>query len=81
MHECSSFRNISLLNVVGKVHGRILTNRIKDKTENVIAEVQSGFGRGRECTDQILRICENYLEKGKDMYFVFLDLETAYDTS
>ena len=31
----------------------MLINRIRDKTENVIAEVQGGFRRGRGCTDQI----------------------------
>ena len=51
VHECSNFRGISLLSVVGKVYGRILINRIRDKTENVIAEVQSVFRRGRRCTD------------------------------
>ena len=82
VHECSNFRSISLLSVVGKVYGRILINRITDKTENVIAEVQSGFRRGRGCTDQIFivrEICEKYLGKGKDVYFAFLDLEKAYD--
>ena len=72
VHECSNFRGISLLSVVGKVYGRVLINRIRDKTETVIAEVQSGFRRGRGCTDQIFivrQICEQYLEKGKDMLF------------
>ena len=45
VHECSNFRVISLLSVVEKVYGRILINRIRDKTENVIAEVQSGVRR------------------------------------
>ena len=82
MYECSDFRGISLLIVVGKVHGRVLINRIRDKTENVIAEVQGGFRRGRGCTDQIFivrQISEKYLGKGKDVYFAFLDLEKAYD--
>ena len=73
---------ISLLSVVGKVYGRVLINRIRDKTENVIAELQSGFRRGKGCTDQIFivrQICEKYLGKGKDVYFVFLNLEKAYD--
>ena len=73
---------ISLLIVVGEVYGRVLINRIRDKTENVIAEVQSGFRRGRGCTDQIFivrQICEKYLGKGKDVYFAHLDLEKAYD--
>ena len=64
VHECSNFRGISLLSVVGKVDGKILTNRIRDKTENVTVEVQSGFRRGRGYTDQIFivrQICEKYL--------------------
>ena len=82
VHECSNFRGISLLSVVGKVHGRVLINRIRDKTEHVIVEVQGGFRRGRGCTDQIFivrQIYEKYLGKGKDVYFAFLDLEKAYD--
>ena len=68
--------------MVGKVYGRVLNNRIRDKTETVIAEVQGGFRRGRGCTDQIFivrQICEKYLGMGKDVYFAFLDLEKAYD--
>ena len=52
-----------------------LINRIRDKTENVIAEVQGSFRRGRGCTEQIFivrQICEKYLGKGKDVYFAFL---------
>ena len=82
VHEFSNFRGISLLSVVGKVYARIVINRIRDKTESVIAEVQSGFRRGRGCTDQnfiVRQICEKYLGKGKDVYFAFLDLEKAYD--
>ena len=64
------------------MYGRVSIDRIRDKTENVIAEMQGGFRGGRECTDQIFivrQICENYLGKGKDVYFAFLDLEKAYD--
>ena len=43
MYECSNFRGISLLSVVGKVYGRVLINRIRNKTENVIAEVSAGW--------------------------------------
>ena len=74
VHECSNFRCISLLSVVRKVYGRVLINGIRDKTENVIAEVQDSFRRGGECTDQIFivrQICEKYLGKGKDVYFAF----------
>ena len=74
MYECSNFRGISLLSVAGKVLGRVLINRIRDKTENVIAEVQGGFRRGRGCTDQISivrQVCDKYLSKSKDVDFAF----------
>ena len=82
VHDCSNFRGVSLLSVVGKVYSRVLINRIRDKTENMIAEVQGGFRRGRGRTDLIFivrQICEKYLRKCKDMYFAFLDLKKAYD--
>ena len=43
-YECSNFRGISLLSVVGKLYGRVLINRIRDKAENVIVEVQVVVG-------------------------------------
>ena len=70
--------------MVGKVYGRVLINTIRDKSENVIAEVQGAFRRGRGCTDQIFivrQIYEKYLGKGKEVNFAFLDLEKVYDTS
>ena len=82
VYECSNLRGISLLSVVGKVYGRGLINRIRDRTEGVISEVQSGFRKGRGCTDQtfaVRQICEKYVRKGRDVYFAFLDLEKAYD--
>ena len=82
VYECGNSRGISLLSVVGKVYGRVLINRIRDKTESVIAEVQGGFRKGRGCTDQtfiVRQIGEKYIAKGKDVYFAFLDLEKAYD--
>ena len=81
VHKCSNFRGISLLSVVEKVYGRILINGIREK-KNVIAEVQSGFRRGRGSTYQIFivrQICEKYLGKGKNVHFAFLDLEKTYD--
>ena len=63
-------------------YGRQRVNRVRDKTEIVIAEVRGGFRRGRGCADQIFivrQICEKYLGKGKDVYFAFLDQEKVYD--
>ena len=63
VYECGNSRGISLLSVVGKVYGRMLINRIRDRTESAIAEVQGGFRRGRGCTDQtfiVRQIGEKY---------------------
>ena len=81
-YECSNYRGISLLSVVGKVYGRILINRIRDMTVNAIMDVQGGFLKGRGCTDQVFvirQVCEKYMSRGKNVYFAFMDLEKAYD--
>ncbi len=51
--ECSSFRGISLLSVVGKVYGRVLVKRIQCGTESMVGDEQSGFRKGRGCMDQV----------------------------
>ena len=55
-HECNNFRGISLLSVVGKVYGRVLIYRIRDKTENVIVEVQGGFRGVRSVRRRSIRL-------------------------
>ena len=81
-YECSNSRGISLLSVVGKVYGRVLIKRVREKTEEVLKEEQCGFRRGRGCVDQIFavrQISEKYLAKGKEVFWAFMDLEKAYD--
>ena len=39
---------------------------------------------GRGCMDQVFavrQVCEKYLAIGKDLFWAFMDLEKAYDTS
>ena len=61
--ECGNYRGISLLSVVGKVYGRVLINRIRDKTERAILEEQGGFRRGRGCTDQVFVVRKIFSER------------------
>ena len=68
---CGNYKGISLLSMVGKLFGRVLINRIKDGTEDVLMEKQCGFRRGRACVDQIFvvrQVCEQYLEKGRTLF-------------
>ncbi len=70
-YECTSFRGISLLSVVGKVYGKVLIKRVREGTEGMIRDKQGGFRRGRGCVDQIFavrQVCENYLAKGKEVF-------------
>ncbi len=54
--ECNSYRGISLLNVPGKVNGRILTERLIEVTEGKVSEEQGCFRKGRGCVDQIFAV-------------------------
>ena len=81
-YECTSYRGISLLSVVGKVYGRVLIKRVRGSTEGMIGDEQCGFRSGRGCVDQVFavrQLCEKYLGKGKDICWAFMDLEKAYD--
>ncbi len=46
-YECTSFKDISLLSAVGKVYGKVLTNRVREGTEGMIRDEQGDFRRGR----------------------------------
>ena len=80
--ECKNNRGISLLSVPGKLYGRILIDRVVENSEGQIGEEQSGFRKGRSCSDQIFvlrQLCEKMKEKGKKVWIAFMDLEKAYD--
>ncbi len=81
-YDCTGFRGISLLSVVGKAYGKVLIKRVREGTEGVICDEQGGFRRGRGCMDQIFalrQVCKKYLAKGKEVFWAFMDLEKARD--
>ena len=51
--ECSNYKGISLLSVVGKIYIGILVDRIRKVTEGLIDDEQGGFRAGRGCVGQI----------------------------
>jgi len=80
--ECTNYRGISLLSVVGKVFARVLNDRVKGLTEGSVMDEQGGFRSGRGCIDQVFavkQVVEKMIEKDKVMFMVFIDLEKAYD--
>ena len=48
---CDNWREIRLLDVVGKVLGRVVQDRLKLITEDVLPDPQCGFRAGRGCMD------------------------------
>ena len=54
--ECSNSRGISLLSAVGKLYGRVLIGRIRNRTDGVSRKEQRGFRSGRECVDQLFAV-------------------------
>lgn len=80
--ECSNYRGITLINTIVKIYEQIINNRLKQKVEHTLEEVQSGFRPGRSIQDHIFtlrQIINKTNETGKRLYLAFLDLEKAFD--
>ena len=73
------------MSVVGKLYGRVLIKRDIAGTECAIGEEQYGFRQqGIGCMDEVFvvrQVCEKYLANGKNVFWVFMDLEKEYDTT
>ena len=79
---CNNYRTISLISHGSKVMLKIILNRMRPLAENIIAEEQAGFRRGRSTIEQIfnLRIlCEKHLQHQRNIYNVFIDFKRAFD--
>ena len=83
LKQCDHWCGISLLDVVGKVLGRIVQGRLQVVAEKILPESQSGFRKGRGCADMIFvarQLVEKVREHGKSLYMLFVDLRNAYDS-
>lgn len=79
---CQNYRTISLISHASKVMLKIILNRLQHQAEEIIAEEQAGFRRGRSTTEQIFNLrvlCEKYSQHQQDLYHVFIDFEKAFD--
>ena len=78
---------ITITSVINRGHGskvmlKIILNRLRPLAENIIAEEQAGFRRGRSTIEQIfnLRIlCEKHLQHQRNIYHMFIDFKKAFD--
>jgi len=78
--ECSSYRPIKLLEHAMKLMEKVIERRLRGIVN--IDEMQRGFMPGRCTTDAIFAmrtLIEKHLEKNKELWAAFVDLEKAYD--
>ncbi len=78
--DCTSFRVISLLNIVGKACGKLLVKRIREGTEGVICDDQSGFRRATSCLNLMFgvrQVCKNCLAIIADVFWGFMEKRWA----
>ena len=80
---CDNWRGIALLDVVGKLVGRLIQSRLQHLAELELPDSQCGFRKGRSCTDQIFsvsQVIEKIHEHNDVGFLVFIDLRKAYDS-
>ena len=80
-NACGNYRGISLLSIAGKILARILLNRLQVVAEEILPESQC-FRQARGTIDMIFcarQIQEKGREQQKPLFFVFYDLEKAFD--
>ena len=54
--SCDNWRGISLLDVVGKVFGRVLNDRLQLVVEETVSDSPCGLRAGRGCVDMIFSV-------------------------
>ena len=80
---CDNWRDIALLDVVGKVLAKIIQTRLQEVAELQLPESQCGFRKGRGCSDMVYtvrQLIEKAHEHRSKVFFTFVDLKKAYDS-
>ena len=78
--ERGNYRGIKLLDQVMKIMERVLEDMLRDRV--TINDMQFGFMPGKGTTDAIFvvrQLQEKYRAKKKELFYVFVDLEKAFD--
>ena len=79
---CQNYRTISLISHPSKIMLRILLNRLKAKSEEILAEEQAGFRKGRSTVEQIFNcrlLIEKYIQHQQSLFHNFIDFKKAFD--
>ena len=82
LQSCDNWRGISLLDVVGKVMGRVFQERLQVIAEELLPDSQCKFWRVKGCMDMIFvarQLMEKTREHEDSLFMMFADLKKAYD--
>ena len=80
--DCNNYREISLLNVIGKVFAGVIIARLQILADRMLPESQCGFKSGRSTIDKIFsvrQLQDKCREQQQPLYFAFIDLTKAFD--
>lgn len=82
LKKCTNYRTISLISHPSKVLLKVISNRLKTKAENILAEEQAGFRSGRSTSEQIANVRilgEKYRDHQMEIHHNFIDFKKAFD--
>jgi len=68
--KCNNYRGISLLSHTSKIFSRMILNRLRKRTGEILSEEQAGFRPGRSTIDQIFtlrQLAEKYTEMNRGL--------------
>lgn len=80
--ECSNYRTIALISHASKILLIIILNRMKQKAEMEISQMQAGFRPNRGTADMLFIIqilLEKLIETKSEAIFTFIDYSKAFD--
>ena len=80
--ECSNYRTIAIISHTSKLMLKILQARLQQYMNRELADIRTGFGKGRGTRDQIANIrwiIAKAREFQKNIYFCFVDYAKVFD--
>ena len=81
-NDCTKYRGISLLSIVGKVFARVILICLQKLAERIYPESQWGVRAERSTIDMVFslrQLQEKYREQQMPLYIAFIDLTKAFD--
>lgn len=83
LSDSNNWRGITLLSVLRKIFCKVIIQRITQAVADILRNEQSGFRKGRGCTDHkftLRNILEQCTEWNRELHVNFIDYEKAFDS-